>query len=52
MILRHVNGECFSLQKLVIRAPSTGYTSPYVFAVCSASPGYVFNPSRTVSVQE
>jgi hypothetical protein len=30
MILRHVDGECFSLQKLVIRAPPTGYTSPYV----------------------
>ncbi|KAA8901717.1 hypothetical protein FN846DRAFT_111428 [Sphaerosporella brunnea] len=28
MILRHVDGECFSLTKLVIRAPRTGYTSP------------------------
>jgi len=28
MILRHVNGQCFSLQKLVIRAPPNGYTSP------------------------
>lgn len=30
MILKHVDGECFSLQKLVIRAPAAGYTSPYV----------------------
>ncbi|KAI5790172.1 hypothetical protein EDC01DRAFT_657865 [Geopyxis carbonaria] len=28
MILRHVDGQCFSLQKLVIRAPPAGYTSP------------------------
>ncbi|KAF8539230.1 hypothetical protein BDD12DRAFT_838842 [Trichophaea hybrida] len=28
MILRHVDGDCFSIQKLVIRAPPRGYTSP------------------------
>lgn len=28
MILRHVDGYCFSLQKLIIRAPPVGFTSP------------------------
>jgi hypothetical protein len=39
MILRHVDGECFSLTKLVIRAPPTGYTSPYVPTIPPASSG-------------
>ncbi|RPB16071.1 hypothetical protein P167DRAFT_570790 [Morchella conica CCBAS932] len=28
MILQHVDKKCFTLQRLVIRAPSSGYTSP------------------------
>jgi hypothetical protein len=39
MILRHVDGECFSLTKLVIRAPPTGYTSPYAPTIPPASSG-------------